>query len=119
VFEEQLTISLGSPYALRARALGSSFLQVITKEALPNVLPPALASVANGAASFLTGTLFVEVIFGFPGLGRLTYDGIRNHDLALLAPLLIVFAVGTTSLAMTLDLIFFLIDPRFSRRHNV
>jgi ABC-type dipeptide/oligopeptide/nickel transport system permease component len=119
VFDEQLAGALGSPYVLRAKALGATFFHVVTAEALPNILPPTLASVANGTASFLTGTLFVEVIFGIPGLGRLAYDAIRTNDLALLAPLLLVFAVGTSSLAMALDLILFIVDPRFRRRHNV
>jgi peptide/nickel transport system permease protein len=117
LFENQIAGELGKPYVVRAKAMGFSHRTILLCEVLPNALTAALAALANGLAAFVTGTFFVEVIFGISGLGRLTYEAIGNKDIALLAGLCMVFAIAITAISAGLDLAQLLIDPRLRSRH--
>jgi len=118
LFQQQLEEVSGSLFVLRARAMGFSHQRILFQEVLPNALTSALAALANGLAFFVTGTFFVEVVFGIPGLGRLTYEAIRNKDIALLAGLCVVFAVAITAISVTLETVLRLMDPRLREAHE-
>lgn len=105
IFCQELRHSLRSSYALRARAMGFSRSHLILVEAAPNSFSGALGSLGNGIAIFMTGSLFVEAIFGIPGIGLLTYQAVQNKDLPLLAGLCIVFAIGISLLANAIDVL--------------
>jgi peptide/nickel transport system permease protein len=105
IFSQELRQSLRSPYVLRARAMGLSRSHLILVEAVPNSFSGALGSLGNGVAIFMTGSLFVETIFGIPGIGSLTYQAVQNKDLPLLTALCIVFAIGISLLANTIDVL--------------
>ena len=92
--------------------MGFPYRTILVHEALPNAMTAALAALANGLAAFWTGTFFVEVIFGIGGLGQLTYEAISNKDIALLAALCLVFAIGITVISATLEVCQLLLDPR-------
>lgn len=117
LFENQLAHELGQQYVVRARAMGFRSGPILLREVVPNAMTAALASLANGLAAFITGTFFVEVIFGISGLGRLTYEAIANKDIALLAALCIVFAFAITAVSNILYLAQLLIDPRLRDSH--
>lgn len=117
LFEQQLQVALSSQYSLRAVSLGFPYVYVLIREALPNALTPALAALANGLAFFVTGTFFVEVAFGIPGLGGLTYEAVRNKDIPVLAAACILFAFSITLVSASLDMMLTLINPRLRRRH--
>lgn len=116
LFENQITHELSQQYVVRARAMGFPHRFVLVREILPNALTAAIAALANGLAFFVTGTFFVEVIFGIPGLGQLTYQAIVNKDIALLAALCIVFAIAISAISAVLDVSQLLIDPRLRDR---
>jgi len=112
LFNNQLDTVLHAPYIVRAKAMGFPYRTILVHEALPNAMTAALAALANGLAAFWTGTFFVEVIFGIGGLGQLTYEAISNKDIALLAALCLVFAIGITVISATLEVCQLLLDPR-------
>jgi peptide/nickel transport system permease protein len=112
LFHQQLEDALSSTYVLRARAMGFPEWQILLREVLPNALTTALAALANGLAFFVTGTFFVEVVFGISGLGGLTYEAIRNKDIALLVGLCMVFAVTITAISVALEVVLRLLNPR-------
>jgi peptide/nickel transport system permease protein len=117
LFNQQLARVMSSPYILRARAMGFPYYAVLLREALPNALPAALAGLANGLAFFVTGTFFVEVIFGMSGIGRLIYEAISSKDVAVLAPLCMVLAIAVSIVSAVLDLAQLLLDPRLRAGH--
>jgi peptide/nickel transport system permease protein len=117
LFDQQLEQATASPYALRARSYGLPRTVILVRELLPNALPVALAGLANGLAGFVTGTFFVEVTFGIPGLGWLTWQAIANRDIPLLAALCMLFAVAVTAVSALLDLARFGLDPRLRGQH--
>jgi len=112
LFHQQLEDALSSPYVLRARAMGFSERRILLAEVLPNALTAALAALANGLAFFVTGTFFVELVFGISGLGGLTYEAIRNKDIALLVGLCMVFAATITAISVTLEVVLRFLNPR-------
>lgn len=117
LFEQQLRSTLSSQYSLRARSLGFSHRHILFYEALPNAVTPALAALANGVAFFVTGTFFVEVAFGVPGLGGLTHEAIRDKNVPVLTAVCILFAVGITLISAALDLALIFFNPRLRRGH--
>jgi peptide/nickel transport system permease protein len=84
VLRSGLTEALAQDYARTARAKGLSGVRVVLRHALPNAAPPVLALLGLDLGALLGGgTVLVEVVFGLHGVGRLTYDGLRNLDLAM------------------------------------
>lgn len=117
LFDAELSGVLEKPYVIRARATGWNRQTVLLREALPNALTAALPALANAIAVFVTGTFFVEVIFGIPGLGRLTYEAIANKDIALLSALCLVFAMAICTLSTLLEFSRLMVDPRLRERN--
>ena len=114
---DQIETVLGSPFVRAARAFGYSEPQVLLAYALPNAIVPAVAAFANGLAFFVTGTFFVEVVFGIGGLGTLSYDAVRNKDVSVLVGVSIVFAGAICSISAMLQLLLAALDPRSAARH--
>ncbi|MGH8549175.1 MAG: ABC transporter permease subunit, partial [Methylococcales bacterium] len=112
LFHQEIEVAHRSLYAIRARAMGFSKPFILLAEILPNAITPALAALANSLAFFITGTFFVKVVFGVTGLGSLTYEVIRNNDLALLMGLCIVFAAAISIISTALEVALILSNPR-------
>lgn len=118
LFHQEIELAHGALYVTRARAMGFSKGFILLTEILPNAITPAVAALANSLAFFITGTFFVEVVFGVTGLGSLTYEAIRNNDLALLMGLCIVFATAITIISTSLEIALILSNPRLRNRHD-
>lgn len=109
---DQIETALASPFVRTARAFGYSEPQVLLRFALPNAMTPAMAAFANGVAFFVTGTFFVEVVFGIGGLGTLAYEAVRNKDVSVLVGVSIVFAGSICSISAVLQFLLAALDPR-------
>jgi len=104
--------NLGLEFVRGARARGLGPRRVLWSHALRNALIPVINLVGISLPALLSGSLVIEVVFAWPGLGRLTYDAIRAGDApvvlgtTLLATLLVVFGSLAADIAMGLA------DPR-------
>jgi peptide/nickel transport system permease protein len=112
LLNEQIDRALQLPYVTAARALGYPERDVLIRFALPNAMTPALAALANGLAFFVTGSFFVEVVFGIGGWGTLAYEAVRNKDIAVLVGVSLVFAAGICSISAVLQVVLLALDPR-------
>jgi|SRR5579863_9906044 len=112
LFTQEIRQSLGSAYALRARSLGFSRKYLVFREAVPNSLASATGALGNAVAGFITGSFFVEAIFGIPGVGQLTYQAIQNNDIPLLAALCILFAGSVSLIANAIEVLRFVVNRR-------
>lgn len=103
---------LGEDYLLFAEAKGLKSRRIFTRYALRAAIQPQLTSLAMAFGSIMSSIVITEVIFAYPGLGWLLYDGIVNLDYNLIQGivLIIIFVVSTGILVV--DLINPLIDPR-------
>ena len=104
--------TLGWTCVRAARARGLSGKRVLFAHALRNALVPLVNLVGLSLPVLLSGSLVTEVVFAWPGMGRLTYDAIRAQDfpVVLATTLLATLIVVLGNLAA--DLVMALVDPR-------
>ena len=103
---------LDSEYVKLARAKGVGRLRVIYKHALRNALIAPLTVAAILLASFITGTVIVETVFAWPGLGRLAVEATLAGDFPLVTGLTVIFAGIFLVSSLAADLLYAVIDPR-------
>jgi peptide/nickel transport system permease protein len=104
--------TLRQDYIMAARAKGGSFRPVVFGHALRNSLIPFVTIVGPYLAGLMTGTVFIESIFGIPGLGLYFADAARSRDMPLLMGSTLFFALILMSMNLFVDLIYRLLDPR-------
>lgn len=102
-------------YVLYLRSNGIEERKIFSKHILPNAVSPLLAVAGIELGLLFGGTLFIEVVFGLPGIGRLTVDSIASRDYPLIVGC--CFFAGFMMLISTLlmDIVRLFIDRRLSR----
>lgn len=103
---------LQQDYVRTARAKGLSNAAIIWAHVLRNAIPPVVTLSGIIAAYLVTGSIFIEDIFGIPGFGQLVVTGLRHNDLPLLMGTTIVGAVIVLVSNLVIDLLYAVIDPR-------
>ena len=95
-----------------ARARGLSETQVTAKHALKNALIPAVAVLGAEFASLLSGLIFTEKIFGWPGIGSLAIDSVQNQDVPMIMGTVLFSALMVVVANLLVDVAYKIIDPR-------
>ncbi|MDH6269560.1 peptide/nickel transport system permease protein [Rhizobium sp. SG_E_25_P2] len=111
-FSSLVGAALASDWALAARARGIGETRLLWRHAIPNALVGFLPFLGIGLAGALTGTIMIENVFSWPGLGAFIVDAIKRRDLPVVqafAMLAVTFYIATTAAA---DLMFWLLSPR-------
>ena len=103
---------LDSEYIKLARAKGASNTAVILKHALRNALIPSLTFAGVTLGALVTGSLVVETVFAWPGLGRLAIDALFAFDYPLLQGVVISFTLLYITASLIVDVLYAYIDPR-------
>jgi peptide/nickel transport system permease protein len=103
---------LNMDYIRTARGKGISQRSVVVRHALRNALLPVVTVWGGSLANLLSGTLLVEVLFSWPGMGRLLVQAINTRDYPLVQALVIFFALIYAGINLLVDLSYPLIDPR-------
>lgn len=103
---------LDSEYIKLARAKGASNNAVILKHALRNALIPSLTFAGVTLGALVTGSLVVETVFAWPGLGRLAIDALFAFDYPLLQGVVISFTLLYVTASLIVDVLYAYIDPR-------
>lgn len=106
--------ALGQDYITTARAKGVGELAVVFKHALRNALLPIVTLFGLGFGNTLGGSVVIETIFTWPGLGRLMVESILNRDLPVTQGSLLFFAAIFILINLIVDLLYAVIDPRIS-----
>jgi peptide/nickel transport system permease protein len=103
---------LGQDYIRTARAKGLSERTVVYRHALRNAAIPVLTLVGMQFGYLLAGAIVTEMIFSWPGIGRLTISAISNRDYALVQGC--ILAVGLTYVLVNLitDVLYTVVNPR-------
>ncbi len=103
---------MGLPYIMALRARGISEWRVYLCHAFRNTLNPYITGSANLLASLFSGSLVLEIIFAYPGIGRLMYDAVMQQDVNLvLANNMFISALVLVGMALS-DILLALVDPR-------
>jgi peptide/nickel transport system permease protein len=103
---------MGSDYVQMAQLKGVPYWQMVFKHVLPNALLPTINLVALTIAWLLGGTLVIEVVFNYPGLGRLMVQAIFFRDLAMVQAIALILATLYVGLNLFADLLTLVVNPR-------
>ena len=103
---------LDSEYIKLARAKGVPNRGVVLRHAFRNALIPPLTFAGVTLGALVTGSLVVETVFAWPGLGKLAIDALFAFDYPLLQGVVIVFTLLYVVAAFSVDVLYAYIDPR-------
>jgi peptide/nickel transport system permease protein len=105
---------LSMDYVRTATAKGLSFRTVVMKHALRNALNPVITAISGWLASLLAGAVFVEIVFGWKGLGLIMLNALNTYDLPVVMGCIILVAVIFVVINMLVDVLYGIFDPRVS-----
>lgn len=101
-------------YIRTARAKGLSGRTVVLKHALRNAMIPVITLFSTFIPAMLGGSVIVEVLFGIPGMGRLSFMSIEAKDYNTMMALIYIDAIVVMMSILLSDLLYVLVDPRIS-----
>jgi peptide/nickel transport system permease protein len=110
-----MTEVLRQDYIRTARAKGLRWRSVYLKHALRNCLIPMITVVGLQFGSLLGGTVVIESVFAWPGIGFLLIQAISGRDLPLIRSAVLVIAVFFVLINLVVDLLYGYVDPRIRR----
>lgn len=103
---------LGQDYVRTARAKGLREQLVVGRHAFRNALLPVVTIIGAYLPNLLGGAVFIESIFGWPGLGRLFLEGVNQRDYPLIMGLTLILAILILIANLVTDVVYALVDPR-------
>lgn len=112
VLKEALLEAMVQDYILLAKLKGKSNLRLILQEALRNAVGPTIALTGVQFTFLIGGTVIVERIFAYPGIGNMAIDAVINRDLPLIQGLVLVFGALFILINLGVDLLVAAFNPR-------
>ncbi len=103
---------LASDYVQMATLKGVPYWQMVFRHVLSNALLPAINVIALTIAWLLGGLVVIEVVFNYPGLGRLMIDAISDRDLPVVQAIALILALVYVGVNLTADLLTMIANPR-------
>lgn len=103
---------LSQDYIRTAYAKGLGKMQVIWKHALRNALNPVITAVTGWFAELLAGAFFVEYIFGWKGIGKVTVDALEKLDFPVVMGSVLISATFFIIINILADILYGMVDPR-------
>lgn len=103
---------LNQDYVRTGRAKGLRLSTVVIRHALRNALIPIVTIVGLQITALLSSVVVVEVVFAWPGLGRLALDAVLDRDYPLVQGTVLTMAILLTLVNLAVDLLYFVLDPR-------
>ena len=103
---------LGEDYIMTARAKGLSERYILHRHALTNALLPIVTMTAMTVGFMTMGTIFVEKVFAYPGIGNLMYTAVEHRDYPLLQGLFLFMTIAIVGANLIADMIYARLDPR-------
>ncbi|EUC01160.1 ABC-type transporter, integral membrane subunit [Rhizobium sp. CF080] len=116
ILKEALLEAMVQDYVLLARLKGMSEIRLVLQEALRNAIGPALSLTGVQFTFLVGGTVIVERIFSYPGIGNMAIDAVINRDLPLIQGLVLVFGAIFIVINLVVDLLAAALNPRL--RHG-
>lgn len=104
--------ALAMPCVEHAKALGVSAPRRVLQYAIPNALLPIVTLLGFDAAYLIAGSSVIEVLFGWPGVGRLFVQAVNQHDFAVVQCVVIVITTSVVVVFALTDVAYRWIDPR-------
>lgn len=108
--------TLSEDYVLTAEAKGLSPTRVMVSYAARNAVLPSVAGFAISLGFVVAGSIIVEQVFSYPGIGNALLAGVQNNDYALMQGLFLIITIAVLAANLIVDLLYVFIDPRTRAR---
>jgi peptide/nickel transport system permease protein len=108
----------GEDYVLFAEAKGLLARTIFLHYGMRNAILPQATALALVLGQLVSGAVLVEIIFGYPGIGTLLFQGIRGSDFFLVQGIVFIIIVAIGFATLMLDLLYPLLDPRITYRRG-
>jgi peptide/nickel transport system permease protein len=102
----------GMDYVTTARAKGQTERRIMTGHVLRNALLPIVTIAGVQAGNLIGGSIVVETVFGWPGIGTLAFNALQSRDLNLLLAIFFMSACLIVVINLAVDVIYVMLDPR-------
>jgi peptide/nickel transport system permease protein len=104
--------TLGEDYVLTARAKGLGSWSIVWRHGLRNALLPIITLIALSLGLIIGGSITVEYVFSYPGIGLETVEAIDQRDYPLLQAIFLLLTLAVIFCNLVADLLYFKLDPR-------
>lgn len=108
--------TLSEDYILTAEAKGLSPRRVMVMYAARNAVLPSVSGFAISLGFVVSGSIVVETVFSYPGIGFTMLQAVQNNDYALMQGLFLIITVSVLAANLVVDLLYGIIDPRTRAR---
>ncbi|OYN98153.1 peptide/nickel transport system permease protein [Propionibacteriaceae bacterium ES.041] len=105
----------GSEYITAARSRGLLEGQVLRRHMLRNIAPPVVTVIGYNLGFILAGSVMIETVFSWPGIGRLLYESISKRDYPVMTGILLMISICVVLANLITDILHVLLDPRVAR----
>jgi len=116
VVRESMMTALTAPYIRTARSKGARETTILFVHALRNASLPILTMAGNQAVGFINGSVIVETIYGWPGVGKLMINAILQRDFAVVQAAVVITAIAIFAMNIIIDIFYAMLDPRIRHR---
>ena len=108
--------TLSEDYILTAEAKGLSTRRVMLMYAARNAMLPSVSGFAISLGFVVSGSIVVETVFSYPGVGFTMLQAVQNNDYALMQGMFLIITVSVLAANLVVDLLYGVIDPRTRAR---
>lgn len=112
-----MVLTMGEAFIRTARAKGCPEAAVRYRHAGRSSLLPVVTAAGLQLSHLVSGTLFVEIVFSYPGMGTLLYNALLTRDYPLMQGVLLLVTVAVLAVNLLVDLLYRKIDPRVSHAY--
>lgn len=113
-----LAEALDSPFVMAAEARDIPFWRILLHHAAPNAAIPILTVLGMMVGSLVTGSIVVEQVFSWPGIGNLFITSIGNRDIPVVQAIVILAGAAMILTNLAVDVLYVVVDPRARRSEN-
>jgi len=103
---------ISEDYVVYAENTGLPKKRILSQYIIRNAMLPQITGLALQIGLIFSGALIMEVVFGYPGIGTLTYQAVMANDYTLIMGITLLSIVGVATMVLILDFIYPLFDPR-------
>jgi peptide/nickel transport system permease protein len=104
--------ALGEEYIITATAKGLSDRVIMFRHAARNAMLPVVTQITLSLGFTLSGSVFTETVFSYPGVGLLTYDAVMARDYPLAQGVFFISAIAVILANLVADVLYARLDPR-------
>ena len=116
LMRSEMLEALRQDYIMTARAKGVAEMSVVFRHALKNSAIPIVTVLGLDLGIMLGGTVIIETVFAWPGVGRLTVQAIHNRDFPIVQVSVFILASMFVMINMVVDIVYTYLDPRIDYR---